>query len=83
MQLTSKDGNMVVDFYAIKYSDGTECSRQMLKVLTFAGKTQSKRYINRKEVQNEVDSLIRGYGYRITRINKEAQLYNSGLGCAC
>jgi hypothetical protein len=80
MQLTSKDGNMVVDFYTIKYSDGTECSRQMLKVLTFAGKTQSKRYINRKEVQNEV---IRGYGYRITRINKEAQLYNSGLGCAC
>ena len=83
MQLTSKDGNMVLDFYPVKFHTGEIHNRLMLKVLTFAGETQSKRYINRKDVQNEVDSRIHGYGYRITRINKEAQLYNSGLGCAC
>ena len=79
MQLTSKDGNMVVDFYSIKFADGTEHSRLALKVVTFMGKTQSKRYINIKDVKREVESRIEGYGYRQTRINKEAQLFNSAL----
>ena len=79
MQLTSKDGNMVVDFYSIKFADGTEHNRLALKVVTFMGKTQSMRYINIKDVKREVESRIEGYGYRQTRINKEAQLFNSAL----
>ena len=56
MQLTSKDGNMVVDFYPLKFADGKIHNRLMLKVVTFCGKTQSKSYINRKDFQFEFDS---------------------------
>ena len=48
MQLTAKNGNMVVDFYPVKFADGEIHNRLMLKVVTFMGKTQSKSYINKK-----------------------------------
>ena len=83
MQLTSKDGSMVVDFYSLKFADGTEHNRLAMKVVTFMGKTQSKRYINISDVKREVESRIEGYGYRQTRINVEAQLFDSALACAC
>ena len=79
MQLTSKDGNMVVDFYSVKFADGTEHDRIALKVVTFMGKTQSKSYINIKDAKREVESRIEGYGYKQTRINKEAQLFNGAI----
>ena len=37
---------MVVDFYPVKFATGEIHNRLMLKVVTFMGKTQSKRYIN-------------------------------------
>ena len=67
MQLTSKDGNMVVDFYPVKFATGEIHNRLMLKVVTFMGKTQSKRYINKNDFQREVDSRIEGYGYQCNR----------------
>ena len=33
MEITSKDGNMVVDFYPVKNWDGKLISNRMLKVL--------------------------------------------------
>ena len=66
MQLTSKDGNMVVDFYPVKFATGEIHNRLMLKVVTFMGKTQSKSYINKKDFQRELDSRIEGYGYTVT-----------------
>ena len=33
MQLTSKDGNMVVDFYPVKFATGEIHNRLMLKVV--------------------------------------------------
>ena len=42
MQLTAKTGNMVVDFYPVKFATGEIHNRLMLKVVTFMGKTQSK-----------------------------------------
>ncbi len=83
MQLTSLDGNMVVDFYPVKFSDGTEHNRLVLKVVTFCGQSQSKRYINKKDVEREIDSRVKGYGYKITKLNTIPQLFNSGLACAC
>ena len=83
MQLTSKDGNMVVDFYPVKFSDGTMHNRLVLKVVTFMGQSQSKRYINKKDVEREIDSRVEGYGYKITKLNTIPQLFNSGLACAC
>ena len=83
MQLTSKDGNMVVDFYPVKFADGTEHNRLVLKVVTFCGGTQSKRYINKKDVAHEINSRMEGYGYKMTRMNTDAQLFNSGMCAAC
>jgi len=83
MQLTSKDAWMVVDFYPVKYMDGTISERLILKIVTFANARQSKRYINKKDMQREVDSRVFGYGYQVTAFNTDAQLFNSGLCPAC
>ena len=80
MQLTSKDGNMVVDFYPVKFATGEIHNRLMLKVVTFMGKTQSKRYINKKDFQYEFDSRVDGYGYQVTDESMIPQLFNSGMG---
>ena len=73
---------MVVDFYPVKFSDGTINSRQMLKVVTFMGGTQSKSMINKRDMEREVDSRL-GYGYEVTAFNEIPQLFNPGLVCAC
>ena len=83
MQLTSKDGHMVVDFYPVKFATGEIHNRLMLKVVTFMGKSQSKRYINKKDFQYEIDSRIEGYGYNVTDGSMIPQLFNSALACSC
>ena len=83
MRLTSKDAWMTVDFYPVKYMDGTISERLILKIVTFANARQSKRYINKKDMQREVDSRVFGYGYQVTAFNTDAQLFNSGLCPAC
>ena len=83
MQLTSKDGNMVVDFYPVKFATGEIHNRLMLKVVTFMGQTQSKRYINKKDFKREVWSRVEGYGYQVTDESMLPQLFNSGMACAC
>ena len=74
---------MVVDFYPVKYADGTISNRHILKILTFMGQSQSMRYITKKDMQNEVDSRVEGYGYQVTDLHTEPQLFNSGLACCC
>ena len=83
MQLTSKDGNMVVDFYPVKFHTGEIHNRLMLKVVTFCGSTQSKSYINKKDFSREVDSRVEGYGYQVTDESMLPQLFNSAMGMAC
>ena len=79
MQLTAKGGNMVVDFYPVKFATGEIHNRLMLKVVTFMGKTQSKSYINKKDFDREVESRVEGYGYQVTDDSMLPQLFNSGL----
>jgi len=83
MQLTSKNGSMVVDFYPVKFATGEIHNRLVLKVVTFSNDVQSQRYINKKDVQGEIDSRVGGYGYKITRVENPAQLFNSALSPAC
>ena len=83
MQLTAKGGNMVVDFYPVKFATGEIHNRLMLKVVTFMGKTQSKSYINKKDFDREVESRVEGYGYQVTDDSMLPQLFNSGMTCAC
>ena len=74
---------MVVDFYPVKFATGEIHNRLVLKVVTFMGQSQSKRYINKKDVQSEVDSRVFNYDYQVTAFNMDAQLFNSALACAC
>lgn len=83
MQLTSKDANMIVDFYPVKYADNTISTRYILKVLTFSNCKQSKRYISKKDLQREVDDRVIGYGYSVTDFHEIPQLFNPALSCAC
>jgi len=83
MQLTSKDANMVVDFYPVKFADGDISTRYILKIVTFCNARQSKRYINKKDFQREVDSRVEGYGYVVTDMHTEPQLFNSAMCLAC
>ena len=83
MQLTSKDGSMVVDFYPVKFATGEIHNRLMLKVVTFSNATQSKSYILKRDFQHEVNSRVESYGYEVTNMHTIPQLFNSALACAC
>ncbi len=83
MQRTAQGGNMVVDFYPVKFADGTVNNKHMLKIVTFMGKSQSKRYINKKDMNQEINSRVHAYGYEVTDIHTDHQLFNSALCAAC
>ena len=77
MELTSKDGNMVVDFYPIKDLDNNLINNRMLKVLSFRGDTQKKMIITKNEFYYQVKEYIETYKYKITNEYMPAQLYHS------
>ena len=54
MELTSKAGNMVVDFYPIKDFSNNIINNRMLKVLSFRGDKQKKMLITRDEFYYQV-----------------------------
>ena len=66
MELTSKDGNMVVDFYPVKNWDNNIIHNRILKVLSFRGDTQKKMLISRDEFYYQVKEYIEEYKYKIT-----------------
>ena len=66
MELTSKDGNMVVDFYPVKDWDNTPINNRILKVLSFRGDMQKKMIISRDEFYYQVREYIKDCKYRIT-----------------
>ncbi len=66
MELTSKDGNMVVDFYPVKKWDGEMINNRILKVLRFKGDKQKKMLITRDEFYYQVKEYIEEYKYKIT-----------------
>ena len=79
MQLTANGAHMVVDFYPVKYSDGTISERLMYKTVTFCGDVQSKSYINKESFEKGVDNRVEGYKYEVTDMHLEPQLFNSAL----
>ena len=66
MELTSKDGNMVVDFYPIKDLDNNLINNRMLKVLSFRGDTQRKMIISKDEFYYQVREYILYNKYKVT-----------------
>ena len=73
MELTSKDGNMVVDFYPIKDLDNNLINNRMLKVLSFRGDKQKKMLITRDEFYYQVREYILYNKYNVTSEYMPAQ----------
>ena len=59
MEVTSRDGNMVVDFYPVKDMNNNLIANRMLKVLSFRGDTQKKMIISRQEFYYQVREYIK------------------------
>ena len=76
MEITSKDGNMVVDFYPAKTWDNKLISNRMLKVLSFRGDTQKKMLITRQEFYYQVREYIKDCKYKVTSEYMPAQFIN-------
>ena len=73
MELTSKDGNMVVDFYPVKKWDGEMINNRILKVLRFRGDKQKKILITRDEFYYQVREYILQCKYNVTSEYMPAQ----------
>ena len=73
MELTSRDGNMVVDFYPIKNWDNTLINNRMLKVLSFRGDKQKKMIISKDEFYYQVREYIKDLKYKVTSEYMPAQ----------
>ena len=76
MELTSKDGNMVVDFYPIKDLDNNLINNRMLKVLSFRGDTQKKMIISKDEFYYQVREYILYNKYKVTSEYMPAQYHS-------
>ena len=72
MELTSRDGNMVVDFYPVKNWDGEMINNRILKVLRFRGDKQKKMLITRDEFYYQVKEYV-NHKYNITSEYMPAQ----------
>ena len=76
MELTSKDGNMVVDFYPVKDLDNNLINNRILKVLSFKGDKQKKMLITRDEFYYQVREYILQCKYKVTSEYMPAQYIN-------
>ena len=73
MELTSKDGNMVVDFYPVKDWQENTINNRILKVLRFRGDQQKKMLITRDEFYYQVREYILQCKYKVTNEFMPAQ----------
>ena len=73
MEVTSRDGNMVVDFYPVKDMNNNLIANRMLKVLSFRGDTQKKMLISRQEFYYQVREYIKDCKYSVTSEHMPAQ----------
>ena len=77
MELTSRDGNMVVDFYPVKSWDNNLIDNRILKVLSFKGDKQKKMLITRDEFYTQVKEYV-NHKYNITSEYMPAQFVTFG-----
>ena len=81
MEITSRDGNMVVDFYPVKDMNNNLIANRMLKVLSFRGDTQKKMIISRQEFYYQVREYIKDCKYSVTSEYMPAQFINQEDYC--
>lgn len=82
-QLTSKDGNMIVDFYPIKTPYGDISTTWFLRTVTFAPHGQvSKKFRNKVEMALDIRERV-AYGYTQTRDNSNLPQLANPFNGAC
>ena len=81
MEVTSKDGNMVVDFYPVKDFNNNIINNRMLKVLSFRGDMQKKMLITRQEFYYQIREYLKDYKYKITSEYMPPQFINQEDYC--
>ena len=63
MQISSKKGSMVLDFYPIKDWNENIIPNKFLRILSFMGQTQTKRIVTRETMNEDVNNRVNDYGY--------------------
>ena len=63
MQIQSKMGSMVLDYYPTKTHQNVKLHDKVLKVLTFRGRTIIKKVISTQDYINEVYDRIHKFKY--------------------
>ena len=63
MQISSKKGSMVLDFYPIKDWNNNIIPGKFLRILSFMGQTQTKRVVTKEIMDEDVNNRINDYGY--------------------
>ena len=63
MQISSKKGSMVLDFYPIKDWNDNIIPDKFLRILSFMGQTQTKRIVTKKTMDEDVNNRVNDYGY--------------------
>ena len=81
MEVTSRDGNMVVDFYPVKNWDGEMINNGMLKGLSFRGDMQKNMLITKDEFYYQVREYILKCKYSVTNEYYPAQFISKEDYC--
>ena len=66
MQISSKKGSMVLDFYPIKDYNDNIVEGKFLRILSFMGQTQTKRIVNEAQMNEEILDRVSNYNYNVT-----------------
>ena len=66
MQITSKKGSIVLDYYPIKNLNSNIYPNEFLRVLSFKGETQTKRIVNEAQMNEEILDRVSNYNYNVT-----------------
>lgn len=82
MKLISNTTGNVVDYYPVKFVDGTLLTDWFLRVVSFEGiETTSKKFLRKKDAFDEVNDRI-VHGYEVIDFNLIPQIGNPIAG-AC
>ena len=63
MQISSRKGSMVLDFYPIKDWNENIVEGKFLRILSFMGKTQTKRIVSQETMDEDVNSRVNDFDY--------------------
>jgi len=63
MQISSKKGSMVLDFYPIKDYNDNIVEGKFLRILSFMGQTQTKRIVSQETMNEDVNSRVNDFDY--------------------